>query len=70
MVFWGIFWMYIRIFPSLGQHQMKTMGLITALFFVVGLTGALAQFPPGGFGETRYVDANTKQVVLSVGVFK
>nr|XP_022295026.1 cystatin-A-like [Crassostrea virginica] len=42
------------------------MGLTTALFFVVGLTVALAQFPPGGFGETRYVDANTKQVVLSV----
>ena len=62
--------MYIRIFPRLGQHQMKTMGLITALFFVVGLTVALAQFPPGGFGETRYVDANTKQVVLSVGVVK
>ena len=48
---------------------MKTMGLITALLFVVGLTGALAQFPLGGFGETRYVDANTRQVVLSVGFF-
>ena len=51
------------------QTSNEKHGLVHCTVFVVGQRGALAQFPPGGFGETRYVDANTRQVVLSVGLF-
>lgn len=42
------------------------MAWITVVFFVAIVAGALAQFPPGGYGKTNYVNPYVNQIVFSV----
>ncbi|XP_022295024.2 uncharacterized protein LOC111105143 [Crassostrea virginica] len=42
------------------------MAWITLVFFAATVAGALAQFPPGGYGKTNYVNPYVNQIVFSV----